>query len=146
MASSSHSLQVILFDPQAQPPKRMYPTDAGFDLYCNQTVIIEPQQLKLVKTGVGVVLPSETFGRICGRSGLTSKKIIVHSGTIDVGYLGELLVMVHNLSSDPVEIKAGTRIAQLIVIPLLPIYGIKIVHDCEHTPRAASGFGSTDLI
>ncbi len=91
---------------------------AGYDLYANHdAVIIGGSGNVLVKTGVRVHLPSETYGRIAMRSGLAYKHhLCVSAGVIDEDYTGEIGVLIFSSCvSSTYEIKKGDRIAQLVV-------------------------------
>jgi len=89
-----------------------------------------------------MVLPEGTVGLICDRSSLASKGLKTAGGVVDAGYRGEILVVIRNLNREPVQIKAGERIAQLLVIPLLFPMPVEI-YDLESSTRGQAGFGST---
>ena len=63
-------------------------------------------------------------------------------GVYDAGYRGEYNVILINLSQEPYEIKAGDKIAQLIIYPVI-IAKIKEVKDLSDTSRGDGRFGST---
>ena len=63
-------------------------------------------------------------------------------GTIDADYRGELMVLLANLGSDPVVIRRGERIAQLVIAPVVQAR-FELVADLEDTERGEGGFGST---
>lgn len=121
---------------------------AGFDLYIPNGVddiIIEPNQMVKIDTGIGLSLPKYTFGGIFPRSGLSTKKGLRLSncvGVIDSDYRGSIIVPIYNDSNETQILKAGERIAQLIVIPFLPI-NFNLVNKLEETERGKGGFGST---
>ncbi|KAK5282926.1 hypothetical protein LTR16_005624, partial [Cryomyces antarcticus] len=55
-------------------------------------------------------------GRIAPRSGLASKHSIdVGAGVIDCDYRGPVKVLLFNFSDTDFDVKAGERIAQLII-------------------------------
>jgi len=64
-------------------------------------------------------------------------------GLIDSGYRGEMICAVVNLDREqPVRIKRGDRIAQLVIVP------VALLEPVEHeelpaSPRGEAGFGST---
>ena len=55
---------------------------------------------------------------------------------------GEVIVALHNDSEDAYVVKDGERIAQLIVLPYVPV-DIVFVDDLDSTSRGSGGFGST---
>ena len=65
-------------------------------------------------------------------------------GTIDSGYVGNILVNLINHGRDPIEIKYGERIAQLL-IQRVELPELEIVDSLEATERGASGHGSTGV-
>lgn len=60
---------------------------------------------------------------------------------IDSDYRGECIVALHNDTEEDQLVEPGERIAQLIVIPYLPIELIE--GNLSDTERGASGFGSS---
>ncbi len=71
----------------------------------------------------------------------------VFPGIIDPGYVGEIRACVVNLGKEPLVVKRGDRLAQLIfhkrIIPsFLPVG----VEDLPKTQRGENGFGSTNEV
>ncbi|MBC2742571.1 MAG: dUTP diphosphatase [Desulfosarcina sp.] len=82
-------------------------------------------------------------GRI--RSGLAVKHgigIINAPGTIDADYRGEVKIALINLGQEPVTIKRGDRIAQM-VIQQVHQARINVVQRLDDTGRSSGGFGHT---
>jgi deoxyuridine 5'-triphosphate nucleotidohydrolase len=97
----------------------------------------------LVKTGIAISLPSGYYGRVAPRSGLAVKNgIDVGAGVIDSDYRGEVGVLLFNFGSEVFRAEAGTRVAQLIVEPMVLVQPVE-VSDLDDTQRGAGGFGST---
>jgi dUTP pyrophosphatase len=127
-------------------PTRGYKTDAGYDLYTCGNYVIGPNEFVDVSCGVSVDLPDGTWGLITGRSSTLRKRgLLVAQGVIDEEYTGELYAGCKNLTDQPVEVKEGERVAQLI---------LHYAPGQEYTPtwgtprtktRGANGFGSTGL-
>jgi len=63
------------------------------------------------------------------------------AGLIDADYRGEVHVSLINHGLDPVEIREGDRIAQMIIVPCL--LESELVHVLPATDRGVNGFGST---
>lgn len=63
-------------------------------------------------------------------------------GVIDSDYRSELIVALHNDTTMPRIIEPNERIAQLVVMPFLPIE-FKEVDELSETERGSGGFGST---
>ena len=124
-------------------PSRSHPTDAGLDLKCVVDVTIPAQETVPAHTGVAVKLPPNTCGMIWDRSGYAKNLgITTVGGLIDESYTGELIALLRNESFKDVEFKAGTRVAQLVIVPIL-LPEIKVVDKLPSTDRGSNGFGST---
>lgn len=119
--------------------------DAGADLVSAEGVRIAAHQRVLVKTGIKIAIPEGYVGLVHPRSGLALKHgitVLNAPGTIDAGYRGEVGVLLFNTGSLDFEVKAGDRIAQL-VIQKVETAEFKIVDALIDTDRGEGGFGST---
>ena len=134
------------------PDKSLFPTrahehDAGLDLRCAERfgVILAPGERQLIDTGVKVAIPAGYVGLVHPRSGWAHEYgITVNNapGTIDSGYVGNVLVNLINHGTEPVALEYGDRIAQLLV-QKVELPELEIVDSLEATERGASGHGST---
>lgn len=136
------SLPVKKVHPDAVLPTRAHPDDAGMDLYALHDVTIPAQGGTKISTGIAMALPAGTVGMICDRSSMASKGLKTAGGIVDAGYRGEILVVMRNLTHEPVVLKAKEKIAQMLVIPLLFPMPAE-VNDLDSTTRGVQGFGST---
>lgn len=128
-------------------PKYATAGDAGADLISAEDVRIAAHQRVLVKTGVKIAIPEGYVGLVHPRSGLALKHgitVLNAPGTIDAGYRGEVGVILLNTGSVDFEVKAGDRIAQL-VIQKVEIAEFKIVDALTESDRGEGGFGSTGI-
>ena len=119
--------------------------DAGMDLCASQDVRLAPGEWKLVPTGIAIELPPLTEAQVRPRSGLALKHgvtVLNTPGTIDEGYRGEVGVILVNHGREPFDVTIGARIAQLVVLPRLPI-DIVDVDRLSETERGGGGFGSS---
>lgn len=99
-------------------PSRGTPKSAGFDLYAVEDMELTGGQGNyLVNTGISVILPPGTYGRIAARSGLSVKEhFCVSAGVIDPDYTGSIgVVLFITKNAHTYQIKKGDRIAQLVV-------------------------------
>lgn len=89
--------------------------------------------------------PKNYYLRIAPRSGLSVKNNIdIGAGVVDYDYRGEIFVCFINNSLDATySIKAGDRIAQMILTRIERFNDISIVESHEETNRGENGFGST---
>lgn len=115
------------------------------DLYASETIIIPPQQRVIVPTGIAMAIPKGSAGLIWDKSGIASRHgLKTMAGVIDSGYRGEVRILIHNLSSEPYTVKAGTKIAQMLIQPIEQKKIIE-VERLDETERGKGGFGSTGV-
>jgi len=136
------TLPVSLITPLAIAPTRATPGSAGYDLYALEDTDIRYGAFTAVRTGIAAAIPPHHYGQIAPRSGLAIKNgVIVGAGVIDSDYRGEILVALATLNG-VYSIKAGDRIAQLLVKPIATP-PVVLVENLDDTTRGAGGFGST---
>lgn len=140
----SSSLPFVV-GPNGTLPTRSYEDDAGFDLYVSEDVYIAPYEAVEVRTDVKVQLPSWSYGRLVSRSSTRRKRgLLVHEGTIDAGWRGELLSLTENMTNVGVTVRKGERIAQLIVQHnATRVFEAAGVDALTPHPRGENGFGSS---
>jgi dUTP pyrophosphatase len=123
-------------------PTRAHPTDGGLDLYTFCSVTVPPKGSAVIDTGVCVELPHNTCGLLVSKSGLNVKRDITSTGLIDEGYTGTINVKVYNHGYEPYTFKAGEKVSQLLVFPVL-YPTLEIVDELSESPRGENGYGST---
>lgn len=127
---------------------------AAYDLYVPKDTEIGLGR-NIIKLGFAVELDKGTCALIRSRSGFAAKGMNgylgennhrmdadVITGLIDEDYRGEVGVIVNNHDM-PFKVKAGERIAQMLIQPTVPVCIVE-VEELEPTDRAAGGFGSTN--
>jgi dUTP pyrophosphatase len=125
-------------------PTRGHDDDAGYDLYTLEDTTIQPGEFVDVPTGVAVDLPDGLWGMITGRSStLRARKLLVSTGIIDNGYTGVLFAGCQNLSTEPVTVAAGERVAQIILLPTAALGFNAKWGNTRDKVRGSNGFGST---
>ena len=120
---------------------------AGHDLYAlvDNPVRIDAGETVKIGTVIAVAIPDGYFGAIFARSGLATKEGLRPAncvGVVDSDYRGEVIVALHNDSVCERTVHNGDRIAQLVLIPYLPI-DLYEVDELDETERGTGGFGST---
>lgn len=130
-------------------PAYQTPGAAGMDLVAalleSSPMLLLPGTRALLPTGLVLELPAGHEAQVRPRSGLALKHgvtVLNSPGTIDADYRGEVQVILVNLGSEPVEIRRGERIAQMVIQPVVQAR-LKVVHALSGTVRGAGGFGST---
>ena len=139
-------------------PFKANPTDAGFDLYATEDVRIVPGQVQKHPLNIKLKLTKGTWGEITSKSGLGAKGLLVYAGVIDQEYRGIPHVVMSNIwliqdidadgyplmRTDPIIVKKGEKLAQLVIHPYSPEFYIDQVEQIDtNTTRGAGGFGST---
>lgn len=140
-------IEVKKLNNKAKLPCRATADSAGADLCAciNDDIALMPGERRLIPTGIAIAVPTGFGGFVFPRSGLSSRfgvSLANCVGVIDSDYRGEVKVPVINHSSEPYTIKAGERIAQLVIMPVdLCEYGFS--DELDKTERGEGGFGST---
>ena len=149
MSAAVVRVPVVRVRPSRLPlPAYMSPGAAGLDLPADleRDVTIAPGARALVPTGLALALPAGYEGQVRPRSGLahrTGLTVLNAPGTIDSDYRGEVQVLLVNLGLEPAIVRAGDRIAQLVVAPVARLEWSE-VDRLDATDRGGGGFGSTD--
>lgn len=132
---------------EARMPIRAHADDAGWDLFVSVDTEIPPHGFKDVASGVRMELPNGYWGMLTGRSSTIRKRgLLVVQGIIDTGYRGELFSAVWNLTSQPVKLEQGERIAQLILLPNSTAQSVLFQTDAlGQSVRGDNGFGSSGV-
>ena len=119
---------------------------AGADLYsCEGELTFAPGETKMVHTDLAMQIPVGYVGLVYARSGIASKRGLAPAnkvGVVDSDYRGEIMVALHNHSSEPQTIAAGERIAQMVIAPYLTVNYVE-TDTLDDTDRGTGGFGST---
>lgn len=133
--------------PKAIMPSHGSEYAAGYDLYAcmEKTVLLAPGETVRIGTGIAAAIPEGYFGAVFARSGLATKMGLRPAncvGVIDSDYRGEILIALHNDSSEERFVACGDRIAQLVILPFLPAE-FEFSDNLPETERGVGGFGST---
>ena len=107
-------MEIVLLNNNAIIPTRASKRSAGLDLYSSIDVCIETGSIKKINTGICVSLPENSYGSIRDKSSLAAKGLLTLEGVIENYYTGEIIIIMTSLI-EPIKIKQGQKIAQLIV-------------------------------
>jgi dUTP pyrophosphatase len=129
--------------PDAKLPVKNHNNDTGFDVFCVEDKLIPARSSAIVDVGLKFAnIPHGFWVKVEGRSGLGFKHgVIPHPGIIDNGYRGNAGIKLYNQTDIDYNVKAGDRIAQFVLYPLVPCdieFG-----EVEETSRGEKGFGSS---
>ena len=132
-------------------PLPVYMTEgsAGIDLCADveSELQLAPMQRALIPTGFAIALPPGFEAQIRPRSGLALKEGLTMAnspGTIDADYRGEIQLIAINLGQEPVVIRRGQRIAQMVVQRVVRAQWQE-VQELPSSERQGGGFGHTDV-
>ena len=130
-------------------PRYMTEGSSGMDLFASlkEEAVLPPGERRLIPTGISVAIPEGFEGQIRPRSGLAIRNglgIVNGPGTIDADYRGEVGVVLINFGKEPVTIRDGDRIAQLVISQVFRAIWEE-VNDLSPTPRQEGGFGHTGI-
>ena len=151
----THALKVNFkkLSPTAITPTKAHTTDAGFDLYTDEEVILKYGETAAIKTNIAIELPEGYVADVRPRSGLTlNTGLRVHYGTVDAGYRDGVSVISENglnyhsyLKKQMfIKIPKGMKIAQLVILPI-PEITLQEVEELSDSDRGVNGFGSTGV-
>lgn len=139
-------IEIKRFDPELPLPSYAHEGDAGLDLRSAVEVTLKPGDRIAIPTGIAVAIPPGYAGFVQPRSGLALREglgLANSPGLIDSGYRGEILVVAVNLDpEEPVHVRRGDRIAQLVVLPVASV-SFREVDELPSSDRGAGGHGST---
>lgn len=144
---SNYSVRVKKLNDNAVIPAYGSEFAAGADLYaCTDVMIeIEPNETKLIHTGIAMEIPTGYAGLVYARSGIATKRGLAPAnkvGVIDSDYRGEIMVALHNHSTQVQSIENGERIAQIVIAPYITADFV-LSDELDETVRGEGGFGST---
>lgn len=123
-------------------PTRAHDTDAGADIRCVMTTRVPARGSAVVNTGLHVELPPNTKLEVKSKSGLWINHGILTTGLVDEGFSGAVKVRLQNMSDTDYVFKAGDKITQIVVSPVLyPTY--EQAYSIRSGERGNGGFGST---
>ena len=120
---------------------------AGVDLLAAvaQDLNLAPGERALVSTGLALAIPVGYEGQVRPRSGLAIRHgltLLNAPGTIDADYRGTVKLVVINHGTEPVTIRRGERLAQLVIAPVERA-DFERVDELPGSLRGEGGFGST---
>jgi dUTP pyrophosphatase len=123
-------------------PRYATPGAAGADLHATEDVLLQPGDRAAVGTGLRLEIPPGQAGLVWPRSGLAVRHgIDTLAGVVDSDYRGEVRVVLVNHGQEPFQVRAGDRVAQLIVQPAPQ--ATFVAAPPGDTERGEGGFGST---
>jgi dUTP pyrophosphatase len=129
-------------------PEYMTAGAAGMDLAADvdEDLTLQPLERAMIPTGVAIALPPGLEAQIRPRSGLALREgltLVNSPGTIDADYRGEIRLIAINLGREPVVIRRGQRVAQMVIQRVCRAAWREVEH-LPDSERQDGGFGHTD--
>lgn len=129
-------------------PEYAHEGDAGADAFANthKVIQIEPGSTAKIPLGIKAKIPEGFEIQVRPKSGLAAKEgltILNSPGTIDSGYRGEIIALVHNTSNVTSHIVHGQKICQLVYSPTYRMNIVEVDSIENDSTRGEGGFGST---
>lgn len=131
-------VKVRLLDGGAMPARQRY-NDAGADVYTTVGVTLKPHETRRIPLGFSLELPDGFMACVFPRSGKSCEGLVCELPPIDSGYTDEVYAIVTNLTDKLQKVVGGTRIGQLVVMPVALADFVEDLGD----ERGDNGFGST---
>ena len=143
-------IKLIKFRDDLIKPSRAHYNDAGIDCYAQEDITLEglygyetmlevESSPTLIPLGFGLEVPDGYMATIRPRSSMNAKGVLTQIGTIDSGYRGEIKAVLINLNGEPIKIKKGDKICQIVIEPVILSDFVENLGD----ERGEGGFGST---
>lgn len=130
-------------------PSRKTKFSAGYDIATAENIILLPQQVTLIPTGIKAYMQTDEYLGVHIRSSIAIKQkltLINNVGVIDADYYnnveneGHIMIPVYNYNKSSVTIEKDTRIAQGI------FYRYLLASDDKAENIRIGGIGSTGKI
>ena len=128
-------------------PQYQTPGASGLDVCANIDVEIQPNEVKLIPTGLFVEIPEGYEIQVRPRSGLALKHsvtVLNSPGTIDADYRGEIGVVLINHGKEVFKVQEGDRIAQFVLTRVEKLEWENVLL-LSYSDRSIEGFGSTGI-
>lgn len=137
-------VKIVRTSEKAKIPVYQKYGDAGADVFTIEGGVIPAGETRAFDLGLRIQLPYGWEMQVRSRSGLAKKGIVVANspGTIDSGYRGPCMVLLHNNGHNTYIVHEGDRVAQF-VLKRAPVAEYQEVPSLDDSERAEGGFGST---
>lgn len=141
-----NQLRIEITSSTARPPIRATTASAGLDLSLAADVTLRNRTITVVELPYKIAIPDGYVGLLALRSSLGARGITIPNsvGVIDSDYRGTLklpLSLLHD--SGPLLLRAGERVAQLVLLPVALPKPVEADINADETSRGDGGLGST---
>lgn len=123
-------------------PSYNHKGDAGLDFYSIEDIVLLPGDRNSVSTGIKLEIPNGYVGLFWDKSGLAKNNgLKTMAGVIDSGYRGEVKIVLINLGKEKLEVKKGSKIAQMLIQKVEEV-DVEESDNLSVADRGDKGFGS----
>lgn len=139
------TIRIQTTSPAARQPARATTSSAGLDLSLAADVLVRRGVITTVELPYKAAIPSGCVGILALRSSLGARGLAIPNsiGIIDSDYRGNIKLIITALSAGPVLLRAGERVAQLVVLPAAFPTPVEADVNAAETVRGTGGLGST---
>lgn len=132
-------IRFIPFELDVRIPQRKYSSDTGADIYMRCGGKIGPQQTLVLPLGFGIEVPNGHSARLQVRTSIAREGVMIQGCAIDAGYVGEINMILHNISNKEFTWNRNDRLGYIEVYPVqYPIFVEDLIE-----ARGTGAFGST---
>ena len=112
------------------------------DMFAMETITILPGENYRFFHGFALEFPAGYAAIVKDKSSISKAGAHTMGGVFDAGYRGEYNTHLVNLGKDPVIIRAGEKVSQLVIFPVA-IAELEETDTLSESVRGEGGFGST---
>lgn len=141
-----NTIRIQTTSPAARQPVRATISSAGLDLSLACDLPVTPGSVTTADLPYKVAVPHGYVGILALRSSLGARGLTIPNGVgiIDSDYRGNLKLTLTALAgTDPILLRAGERVAQLVILPAAHPAPVEADVNSEETARGDGGLGST---
>jgi len=131
-----NTIKIARLNTAAILPTRKNPQDAGLDIYACQETLIPAHTHGITPTGITMEIP-QGYVAILKPKGRNNH--LLGAGVVDAGYQGEILVKIFNPTNEPLLIRSGDAIGQILIIPILTPAVEEVSLESIHILRSTRG-------
>ena len=126
-------------------PSRGTGDSAGIDFYVPNNlspIVVAPNKSVVIPTGIKVNIDKGWAMVAFNRSGVAVKKnLMVGACVIDSDYQGEVFIHLNNVGKKEVQLEAGEKMIQFLVLPVPQINLYEVLNNDLHTSVSERGEG-----
>lgn len=144
------NVRIELMYPHSELPKYAHEIgDSGLDIKILDDIIVPAKDIIIIPTGFKVAVPLGYEIQVRPRSGNSLNKNYLYltiansPGTIDANYRNEVGIILKNTGEIPIFIEKGSKIAQLVLCPVVKLQWIEVDNINDFPTERNGGFGST---